>query len=105
MVKNLIALAVGLLVISPLFVAMAATSVMGGSYITENNFRHFSPEERAVKYAFADELVKYVNKVLQPLLVIAAFFVFVMTVAEYYKFYKMFKIEEAHMREHGGEGH
>jgi hypothetical protein len=103
MMKSIIALAVALLAISPLFVGMAVTGVMGGSYITDNTFRHFPPEERPVKYAFADELIKYLNKVLLPLLIIAAFFVWIMTVAEYYKFYKMFKLEEAHA--HGGEEH
>lgn len=103
MIKNLISIAVALLVISPLFIGMGYSGVMGGKYITDNNFRHFAPEDRPGQYAFADELIKYLNKVLLPLLIIAAFFVWFMTVAEYYKFYKMYKIEEAHMK--GGEGH
>jgi hypothetical protein len=101
--RSLIALAVALLAISPLFIGMVIFGPIGGTYITENNYRHFPPYERPEKYAFTDELVKYLNRVLQPLLVIGAFFVFVMSVAEYYKFYKMFKLEEEHM--HGGEEH
>ncbi|MFO7966559.1 MAG: hypothetical protein R6U44_03065 [Archaeoglobaceae archaeon] len=108
MLKGLVALAIGLLAISPIFVGMATTGVLGGSYITDNNFRHFPPEERSDSYPLVEEITLYANEILQILLVILAFFVFIMTAAEYYKFYRMYKIEEEHMKhmeEHGGEGH
>lgn len=107
MIKGLVALAIGLLAISPLFVGMATTGVMGGSYITDNNFRHFPPKERPDSYAFMEEVNLYANEILQVLLVILAFFVFIMVAAEYYKFYRMYKMEEEHMehQEQGGEGH
>ncbi|MFP3909605.1 MAG: hypothetical protein ACOC5L_02925 [Halobacteriota archaeon] len=108
MLKGLIALVVGLLAISPFFVGMAATGVMGGSYITDNSFRYFPPEERAGSYDLIEEIMLYANEILWILLVILAFFVFIMTAAEYYKFYRMYKIEEEHMKhmqEQGGEGH
>jgi hypothetical protein len=98
--KGLVALAVALLATSPLVVCMISFDVVGGKYITENNFRHFSPEERQVKYSFANELISYLNKVAQPLIVIIAFFIFVMSAAEYWKFYKMHKEEEMRGEEH-----
>lgn len=108
MLKSLVALAVGLLAISPFVVGMATTGVLGGSYITDNNFRHFPPQERGDDYSMAEEITLYLNEILQVLLIILAFFVFIMTAAEYYKFHRMYKMEEEHMKhmqEQGGEGH
>ncbi|AEA47255.1 hypothetical protein [Archaeoglobus veneficus] len=100
--KSLVALIVGLLAISPLLLSMASYGPMGGKYITDNNYRHFSPYERSAKYTLVNDVMLYLNKIAELLLVIGAFFVFIMTVLEYWKFDKMYKLEQQH---HGGGRH
>jgi len=101
--KGLVALIVALLAISPLLISMATYGPMGGKYITENNYRHFSPYERPEKYALVNDLMMYLNRIAEILVSIGAFFVFIMTLLEYWKFDKMYKLEQKHHK--GGEEH
>ncbi|RLI89563.1 MAG: hypothetical protein DRO98_00780 [Archaeoglobales archaeon] len=100
--KVLVALIVGLLAVSPLLIGIATVGPLGGKYITENNYRHFSPYERSTVYALVNDIMLYLNRILEILITIGAFFVFIMTVLEYWKFDKMYKLEQQH---HGGGKH
>ena len=102
--KVLVALIVGLLAISPLLIGMATNGPLGGKYITENNYRHFSPYERPTKYAFVNDLMLYLNRIAEIIVTIGAFFVFIMSVLEYWKFDKMYKLEQQHGHGYGGGG-
>ena len=93
MQKAIVSLIVAIVAVSPLIAGMMGSAKLGGDYINEHSYRYFSPEVRQEKYDYAVETVSLINGIAKPLLAFMAFFVFVMTAAEYWKFYKMYREE------------
>jgi len=101
MLKAAVSFVVAVIAISPLVFSMMNSAQLGGTYITENSLRYFPPDLRQEVYTSTVKYTSLINDAAKLLLVIAAFFVFIMTVLEYWKFDKMYKLEQ----KHGGGRH
>jgi ABC-type glycerol-3-phosphate transport system permease component len=93
MLKAIVSLIVAVIAISPLVASMIESAQLGGTYITEKTYRYFPPDIRHEKYPAAAETISFLNSLAKTLLALMALFIFIMTAAEYWKFYKIYKEE------------
>lgn len=101
MLKAIVSFIVAVIAISPLVASMMESAQLGGAYISENTYRYFPSDIRQEKYSSAVETIAFLNSIAKPLLAFMAFLVFIMTAAEYWKFYRIYKEEEVKNFERG----